>query len=75
MAIDTWPSRWFRPVVSVKELYRTKRKDKPVGEATLACGHTALVDMQPEPVRRACWSCKRENRVAWRAPVPGKERP
>jgi hypothetical protein len=71
---DRWPGTWFRPVVSVKELYRTKRGE-PVGEATLACGHVALVDMNRKAVRRACWSCKQEKRVAWRVRPATKETP
>lgn len=72
-AARDWPGRWFRPVVSVQEKYRTKRGE-PVGEATLACGHTDLVTMTRPAVRRACWSCKRENRIAWRVPAADDEK-
>ncbi len=71
---DTWPSRWFRPVVSVEEMYRTKR-GQLVGEATLACGHTTLVDMDRRAVRRACWSCKVEGRTAWRVALSAAPEP
>lgn len=72
MKRDRWPGGWYRPVVKVTEVYRTK-KGEPVGEATLACGHTTLVDMKRKNVRRGCWSCKREGRIAWRVPAPSKE--
>lgn len=51
--------QYRRDIVSVVEVYKTKRNGTPVGEATLTCGHTALVDMHKPAKWRICWTCQK----------------
>ena len=64
-----------RDVVTVREIYRTRRKNEPVGEATLTCGHLALVDMVRPAKWRICWTCWKEKRAVVAAPATTGEEP